>query len=702
MAVSITNEQMSIIKADPCANLKVIAVPGSGKSTALIYRIGYLLSKNIRPERMLVIMFNDSAVSNFVDDMSQLQYMNLPDVRTYHSFARRLSFILIKKSLLQKTTFTPNQVHYKNFYRTALKTYTPEHLHKQLNVDSSDTINSFIRLVELCKSSLLPPEVVFKKFKFSPEKLSFINSFYKSEEKRHAEKIQFFSDLIYDIVMLCKRDPSVIARISNKHDVILVDEYQDANQACHELVKIICGSRGRVNLVGDDDQTIYDFTGAEPRFLKDEANNDFHNISEFYLTKTFRYGHTIALIANNIISNNDCRIEKFCVSGRPDLHSTISIASYTSLHLDTEQSDLIKEISDYVLTNQGQYRDICILMRNYSSSFSLELALLRHGIPYYINGESKTALHSEDSKFIRSALVALSDTASNIERVTALEYFLKSYFWIDVELKFFDVCNSLINDDINGALDALTLFQTRLKPDVVGNIARRAKTFCKVMRSRKTDVAYRLNRLIDDSGIKGVLAKKYWRSTIDPVKRFDALLAFYSSLSDNPQQSVLIVDNIINDVNLADDKNALQFCSLHKSKGLAWPYVIIAHCEEGICPSIESANDEYLVEVERRLFYVGVTRGRKKLTFHIPIDHNLIKSLKEYRGYMNDVDYFNKGYASRFIYEGNIISATQIGTEIYRGDNRSIITSTGNRHNYNRYLNELGLEYRISGLQEYT
>ena len=124
----------------------------------------------------------------------------------------------------------------------------------------------------------------------------------------------------------------------------------------------------------------------------------------------------------------------------------------------------------------------------------------------------------------------------------------------------------------------------------------------------------------------------------------------------------------------------------------------MAHCEEGICPSFDCGTDPYQIEVERRLFYVGITRVRNKLTLHLPRDDKLSKSLKGFTGYMDKVDNFTPGYASRFVYESNLLSAVQIGVELYRKTNKSDISTSGNRQLYNSYLEFVDVNYRISGL----
>lgn len=700
MSVSFTTEQLEIIHVEPKSNLKVIAVPGSGKSTVLVYRVDYLMKNGISADNMLAIMFNDSATVNFKQDLSSLEFMNLPEVKTYHSYARKLGFILEKLGLKQKSKFTPNQYQYREFYKNSLIKFIPMHLHKPLDIKSPKTVSLFIQFVELCKSSLMTPEEVFKQFKFPLTHYAFVEGFHSSEQERHAQNIQFFSDLIYDLVVFCKENPAAIDKISNKHDVLLVDEYQDANAACHELIKVIAGTRAKVNVVGDDDQTIYDFTGANPKFLKEVIDTDFDNVKTFKLTNTFRFGHSVALIANNIISNNDYRIDKLCVSGRPDLETKISTARYSSLHMDIEQTELMQEITSNILDG-GKHTDIAILVRNYSSTFCLELALLKQGIPYFISKENKTILHSDDVGFLVGVTAAIDITLDNEGRREGLSNYLKAYLWLPLQLDLTDAIGSLLNKDLNSAVNSIGKHLKALDSDAVLALTRRMKAFDAVMRSKDKTVSYRLNRLLKEAGIFTLLNRKKTKGDISPLKRFEAIFNFYISLADEPSEIIVLVDTLKEMTSQNDRNQGVNILTLHKSKGLAWPVVIMAYCEEGVCPSLECGSDLYQVEVERRLFYVGVTRARRKLIFHIPNDEKLVKSLINFDGYMNDVDYFNKGYASRFMYETNLISATRIAAEIFHNDKRSTISATGNRHNYNRYLNALHLPYRISGLKEY-
>ncbi|MDI4652649.1 MULTISPECIES: ATP-dependent helicase [Pseudoalteromonas] len=696
MAFQLAEEQNSIVLAPVKWNIKVIAVPGSGKSTVLVYRVGHLLQSGIDADKILVVMFNDSAAVNFKNDLEQLEYMHLPEVRTYHSYAKKIGFLLAKSGVIPPQKFAPESYKYKQFYKECLALFIPVHLHKKMQVNSSTTVASFTKFNELCKSSLLEPAVVFSQFNYPEHLFPFVEAYRQSENKRKAEQIQFFPDLIYDIIMLHKSQPDLLRRFINKYDVVMVDEYQDANAASHALVKLIAGSRASVNVVGDDDQTIYDFTGASPRFLKNEIDRDFNDVKLFKLTKTFRYGHTAALVANNIIYNNTDRIEKICISGRNDLNTHFSIAHYDDLDADIEQSDLINNIKQFLLDG-GTYSDIAILIRGYSSTFTLELALLRSGFPYFISKESKTILDSPNTQFLTDMLVLLSQRSSKAEKTHALQRFLVSFLWGVDGSKLSHVIEMIFLGDTDKSVSAFTeSYSGVLSQYEFDTITRRIKAVNIVLKSRKNETGYLLQRLFKEARFESFFNKK--RKGHIELKKLGLLLEFYATLDDNIDVVLGIINELKELTTQSTDTNAIQFCTLHKSKGLAWPYVIMAHCEEGVCPSADCGTDPYQIEVERRLFYVGMTRVRKKLTLHLPRDKKLSKSLNAYSGTMEKVDYFRPGLASRFVYESNLLSAVQIGFELYKQVNRSNIFSSDNRRLYNCYLEAVGVDYRISGL----
>lgn len=701
--VAFTDQQLAVVTADINKNIKVIAVPGSGKSTVLVHRIQHFLEHDILPERILVIMFGDSAAVNFRTSLEQLDFMNVPDVRTYHSLGRRICFYLSNANFMPQFTLQTDQNIYRKFYQSNLLLTIPEHLQSTLNPRSRNVIDDFLRFTELVKSLVTSPEAVFKEYKYELHKQVFIAAFKLAEKNRWDEKIQFFPDLVYDAVTVCHNNRKAYDFVSNRYDKVLVDEYQDSNQACHELLRLIAGTRANINVVGDDDQTIYDFTGSSPKFLISQIDCDFDHVSLFTLTKSFRFGHSVALAANNVISNNKSRIDKLCISARNDMHTHLSTMSYNQDLVDCNQYDLIKQISAWI-TDSGHYDDIAILFRQYSNTFGIELALLRNAIPYFIGKEKSTILHGRDANFLFSCLAILCQYTDFSEkmRIRHMCHYLTGYIWGVKSSLLTKTIKHLIEHQLDAALKAFNAVKNEIKQQDFKIILRRIKTFDKVRRSKDYTTANLLQKLVFEAGFGASIAKANWRDPVTSATKFQALFDFFSEISvsvDVVNKTLLSLKSKNEDRDQNDaDTGGVELTTLHRSKGLAWPFVILPYLEEGIMPPLSAAADPYQIEVERRLFYVGVTRAQRKLAFHIPNDAILTRSLKDYQGKMNEVDFFKKGKASRFVYETNLISTTQIAMELRHNNRNSIISNTDNRELYNQYLYTLGKQYRISGL----
>jgi DNA helicase-2/ATP-dependent DNA helicase PcrA len=701
MGKPFTEQQTTIIKEDINSNFKVVAVPGSGKSTVLVYRIEYIMDQHVHPDNILVIMFNDDATINFRADLKEIDYIHLPKVKTYHSYAMYLGKQLAKHGYLSKQlTLVTDNIQYNNFYREILTKVLPINLQRKVNSKTKEVLDDFITFVELVKSTLTTPELIFKIHGYPLERISFIQGFYLSETDRLQSNKQFFSDLIFDVVSIARKHPECLPLISNKHKVILVDEYQDSNALCHELLKLIAGDRANINVVGDDDQTIYDFTGASPKFLIHKINEDFPQVKHFSLSKTFRYGHSVALLANNVIHNNENRMPKLSISARDDLYTQIATASYDANSIDCKQVQLIEQISQWVL-NGGKFQDIAILIRNYQFTFGIEIALLRHGLPYFISKKNATVLHSKEATFIFSCVTLLSekDTLTEDSIRSASHLYLSSFLWgVDKEvLNTVSAC--IFNEDKESLMDAFSKVKANFKPDVSRVITKRIKALIKTRNSKNRDSDYLIRRLIKESGLINSIKKFYWKNPLIANVKFKAIVDLFCSFDKEITQTGSIAYNLKLSNNNGDKLNKIEMTTLHKSKGLSWPLVVMAYCEENILPSVNAFRSSDLVEVERRLYFVGITRARNKLVLHIPNCPTFRLACSTYKGKMNKVDYFREGHVSRFVYESNILSATQIAYEIYKDKEGTGISQTENVDLYNEYLFKINKTYRISGLQ---
>ena len=155
---------------------------------------------------------------------------------------------------------------------------------------------------------------------------------------------------------------------------------------------------------------------------------------------------------------------------------------------------------------------------------------------------------------------------------------------------------------------------------------------------------------------------------------------------------------LLNSINNDEHPDRIELTTLHKSKGLGWKFVVVAYCQESILPHSDSRLSQELLEVERRLFYVGITRAKQKLVVHIPQDKVWERKVSNYSSKVDSTCFFDPAYTSRFIYEANIIASVKIATEISNNVNTSMIFNTDNRDTFNKYLFKIGKEYRISGL----
>ena len=433
MSTTLTSEQLLVVNAPKDQNLKVVAVPGSGKSTVLIHRIEKLLNSRVNADQIVVIMFNDSAVQNFKNDLNELDFFHLPEVKTFHSYAKKLCYLLSKQGYMEEQTLVTSDKELKTFYRDIFQSAVPEHVRSIINYKSNDALSDFISFVDLVKTTLASPEAVFDEYQYPYEKRFYISLFYQTEEIRNSNNIQFFIDLIYDVICITKENIDAYHAVSNKHSIVIVDEFQDANALSYHLLKLLAGTKACINVVGDDDQSIYQFIGSKPDFIISEVEKDFKDIALYTLSYTFRYGTSVSLMANNVISQNNKRIDKLCVSHNTSARTSVSVAQYPSQSFDFEQYDLMYEIAQWI--KYGQYKDIAILFRNYSRTEDIEIALLKNNHPYFISKQNNSVLHGDEAKFIRACLTLLNYLIQNELELkskgvlVSIKIYLSSFVW---------------------------------------------------------------------------------------------------------------------------------------------------------------------------------------------------------------------------------------------------------------------------------
>ena len=266
----LTSEQRDIITAGH-EHALITAVAGSGKTTTLAWRLRWLLQQGHDPRRMLVLMFNRSARFDFerkLRDVSRDLGLALPEVRTYHAMGLRLYKRFVQEGYLPAFSdriLTEQEISYQAWLLT--RQLAPEDLADEIRRNKKDYVETATNFIDLVKTTLTPVEVMFEELGYSDRHRYLIDLFHAFEQWRKERSQITFADMLYEPVMAIHQNTALQRLVGNKMDLVLVDEYQDTNEIQHLLLHYVAGDRARVTVVGDPDQTIYEFRGAKPEFI---------------------------------------------------------------------------------------------------------------------------------------------------------------------------------------------------------------------------------------------------------------------------------------------------------------------------------------------------------------------------------------------------------------------------------------------------
>ncbi|MDX1819110.1 MAG: ATP-dependent helicase, partial [Marinobacter sp.] len=276
----LTDEQRAIITAG-YEHSVITAVAGSGKTSTLAWRIRYLLEQGHDPARMLVLMFNRSARVDFERKLQEVCHQSglaLPEIRTYHAMGLRLYRRFVREGYLpgfSEKILTEQEIGFQAWQLT--RRLAPEDLADEIRRNKKDFVETATGFIDLVKTTLSPAEVVFEELGYSDKHKYLIDLFHSFEQWRKRQSRISYADMLYEPVMAIHQNPPLQRLVGNKMDLILVDEYQDTNEIQHLLLRYVAGDRARVTVVGDPDQTIYEFRGAKPEFILKRFSDEFES-----------------------------------------------------------------------------------------------------------------------------------------------------------------------------------------------------------------------------------------------------------------------------------------------------------------------------------------------------------------------------------------------------------------------------------------
>ncbi|MDG3086795.1 DNA helicase Rep [Vibrio hannami] len=595
----------------PCL---VLAGAGSGKTRVITNKIAYLVQQcDYKARNIAAVTFTNKAAREMTERVAQTlgkkESRGLM-VSTFHTLG--LNIIRREyKALGLKAGFSL----FDDQDQLALLKELTE---KQLDGDK-DLLRMLLSTISNWKNDMLSPEQAKANARSEQEHLfAFCFEMYQNQMK--AYNALDFDDLILMPVLLLKTNEEVRQRWQSRIRYLLVDEYQDTNTSQYELVKLIVGERGRLTVVGDDDQSIYSWRGAKPQNLV-LLSQDYPNLRVIKLEQNYRSTSRILRAANILIANNPHVFEKTLFSEIPEGEK---IKVLTAKNEDHEAERVTGELIAHRFLNRTNYKDYAILYRGNHQSRLIEKSLMQNRVPYKISGGTSFFARAEikdimaylkvlvnpddDNAFLRIVNTPRREIGPvTLEKLGSYANMRgKSLFEASFELG--------LEQHLSGrGLDNLRKFTQWVV--AISDNAERGNTV-EAVRSLVRDINY--EDWLYETSSSAKAAEMRMKNVSDLYSWIVADLE-----GDNYDQEEKTLKEVVQRLTLRDmmergedddDADQVQLMTLHASKGLEFPYVYLMGSEEGILPH-QTSIDEENVEEERRLAYVGITRAQKELTF---------------------------------------------------------------------------------------
>lgn len=582
--------------------LLILAGAGSGKTRVLTHRIAYLIENGVDPFNILAITFTNKAALEMRERVSKISNKGeYVWTSTFHSMC-----VKILKQHIHKIGFDNSF----NIYDTDDSMKVIKSCMKELNIDEKK-FNPKTVFSVICgaKDELVTPKKFKEKYMsdYFNSKVGEVYELY--QEKLKTFNALDFNDLIMMTIVLFVNSKETLERYQNRFEYIMVDEYQDTNDAQYRLVKMLAAKHKNICVVGDDDQSIYGWRGANINNILD-FEKDYPNTKVVKLEQNYRSTQVILDAANTVIKNNTKRKNKSLWS---DVTNG-SIIEYKQCEDDRAESRFV--IENVLKSDTKNYSDFAVLYRNNAQSRSIEDRLINANIPYKIFG----GINFYDRKEIKDILA-----------------YLKLLNNLSDEMALRRIINEPKRGIGDGTLDKIaefakemdiSMFKAMGSVEEIGGLGARAKKVADFY-DTMTTLKYRANDLATVDLIKDVLDKTGYESALmfessdeakgrlDNIYELVAKAEEFAKTTDNDDLGIFLEEvALVADVDsYSEDDEYVTLMTLHSSKGLEFDTVFMVGLEEDIFPSYRALNSENEedVEEERRLCYVGITRAKRKL-----------------------------------------------------------------------------------------
>ena len=585
----------------------VLAGAGSGKTGALTIRIANLIEQGVKPWNILAITFTNKAAREMRERVTAVVGDTARDiwVSTFHA-----SCVRILRRDINKLGYDRNF----SIYDTDDTKKVMKDIFNRMGLsltDKSFSIMSVLSAISSAKEEMLSPADYMAQ-NSGDIRLGRIAEVYREYQKKLKESCALdFDDLIYNTVRLFREFPDVLDYYQEKFKYIMVDEYQDTNTSQYELVRLLASKYKNLCVVGDDDQSIYGWRGANIRNILD-FEKDFPDTEVIKLEQNYRSTKTILKAANTVIENNEERKEK---SLWTENEQGSIIKGYCADNEYDEGRFIANKIDELIMDGR-EYRDFAVLYRTNAQSRALEEQFIRKSIPYRLCGGTRFY----DRKEIRDIHAYLKIVANPFDDVAVKRV-------INVPKR--GIGTTSIDKASDFAADnGLSFYESLPAFAISPNAGRSGKNFAlfydmveklKQDKAEMTSAEF-IESVVKRTGYKDMLELEGTDEAKMRLENIEELVSkaaeYIESSGDTSLEGFLEEVALVADVDsYAEDENSVVLMTLHSAKGLEFPVVFIAGMEDGLFPGYRSitSGDNSEVEEERRLCYVGITRAKEEL-----------------------------------------------------------------------------------------
>ena len=593
----------AVIQCDgPCL---VIAGAGSGKTKVLTHKIAYLMQeKYIKPWNILAITFTNKAASEMKQRIEQIVGEDITKdlwIGTFHSICVR-----ILRKYIDRIGFESS---FAIFDTSDQKTLVKECI-KQCDLDDKMfTDRAVLSEISNAKNEMLEPDSYTAKVKgdFRREKIAEVYELYQKRLKEN--NALDFDDIINYTIKILMENPDVLEYYGEKFKYVLVDEYQDTNKSQFMLISLLAARYGNITVVGDNDQGIYSFRGADISNILN-FEKDFPGTNIIKLEQNYRCTQNILNIANAVIKNNEVKYDK-------KLWTENEKGELPKINIADDEYDearyIVEEINHLRREEYYKYSDFAILYRMNTQSRAIEEILVREDIPYKIIGGLKF-YERKEIKDIIAYLRLINNSNDNLSLKRIIN-----------EPKRGIGKTSLDNIQQISEQNSVSMYEIIKNADQYGlnRVYVNSREFVQSIEELKQEkeklkISELVKEILQKTGYTKALELENTVETRNRIENLDEFLTVAIEFEEQSAESTLseFLESITlsSDIdNLEEEQDSVTLMTLHSAKGLEFPVVFLVGMEEGIFPGYKSIGEPKELEEERRLCYVGITRAKNNL-----------------------------------------------------------------------------------------